>query len=157
MFSHCISNNTRMNLTKVHYIIFKPDNHAVEVLLSVKRIANTWAWGWCLLEWVVVPGRATSLEQGTQVSMATLRAATTHQTPSRWPSQWRVHKPNTCPIHQCGSGDGDAGEKSSTNIPFGTRNKQHNLTQLKCTTRAIQETLYVTTWCMVPWPALAWF
>ena len=42
-----------------------------------KLIANRWAWGWCLLECVVVPGRATSLEQGTQISMATLRAATT--------------------------------------------------------------------------------
>ena len=31
----------------------------------------------------------TLLKQGTQVSMATLRAATTHQTPSHWPSQWR--------------------------------------------------------------------
>jgi len=38
---------------------------------------------------VVVPRRETSLEQGMQVSMATLRAATTHQTPSHRASQWR--------------------------------------------------------------------
>lgn len=44
------------------------------------------AWGWSLLEWAVVSGQAMSLEQGTQTSMTTLRAATTHQ---NWPSQWR--------------------------------------------------------------------
>ena len=32
---------------------------------------------------------ATSLRQGSQVSTATLRVKTTHQTLSHWPSQWR--------------------------------------------------------------------
>ena len=33
--------------------------------------------------------RATDQEQSTQASTATLRAATTHQAPSHWLSQWR--------------------------------------------------------------------
>ena len=48
-------------------------------LSLIKLFARRWAWGWCLLEWVVIPGRAKSLEQGPQVSMATLRAAATRQ------------------------------------------------------------------------------
>ena len=51
----------------------------------IKLIANRWAWRWCLPKWVVIPGSnepwATSPEQGTQASTATLRAATTQRQP----------------------------------------------------------------------------
>ena len=42
-------------------------------------------------------------------------------------------------------------KKSTTNVRFGAQNKLHNLTQLECTTHAVQETLYVASWRMVPW------
>ena len=95
---------------------------------------------------------AMSLEQGTHVSMATLRAATNHQTPSHWPSQWGYLPTQYLPNPPMREGRG--GRKSSTNIWFSARNKLHYLTWLECTTPAIREAPYVTSRCMSPWPPL---
>ena len=35
---------------------------SIEQVNYIKLIANGWAWRWCLPKWVVIPGRATSLE-----------------------------------------------------------------------------------------------
>ena len=47
-------------------------------------------------------------------------------------------------------GGGEWGRKSSTNIQSGAQNKLLNLAQLECTTHAIEQTLFVASWRMVP-------
>ena len=94
---------------------------------------------------------ATSPEQGTQASTATLRAATTHQAPSHWPSQWKylptLYLPKS--TNEGGKGRG----KSETTERNAAWNKQH-LTEQKRTTCAIQETPYDTSMRMTPRPPL---
>ena len=83
---------------------------------------------------------ATSLKQGMQAFMATLWAATTHQTPPLTKSVeilTNQYLPNS--LTRKGRGE----RKSRTNVWFGAGNKLHNLTRLERTARVIQETLYV--------------
>ena len=81
---------------------------------------------------------ATGHEQSTQASTATLRAATTHQAPSHWTSQWRY-----LPILAESTNEGGKGRgKKQNNRTLAAWNKQH-LTQQKRPARTIRETLYV--------------
>ena len=74
---------------------------------------------------------ATSPERGTQTSTATLRAVTTHQALSHWPSQWRylpTQYVRTRPMRE-GREEGKAEQLNDllpeTNCPSHSRNKQH--------------------------------
>ena len=66
---------------------------------------------------------ATSPEQGTQASTATLRAATTHQAPSQWLSQWRYFP--TLYLPNAAMREGREGGKSRTTEQFAAWNTIH--------------------------------
>ena len=147
---------------KIYYeaLVF---SQILDFYLLFKLIANRWAWVWCLLEWVVVPGWATNLEQ------RALGRACRYPWPlcERQPPIRHCHteqvrgdtyQPNTNQIHQWGR-DGE-GEKAVQ--MYGSALKTN------CTTSHGWNAQHV--WFEKPcmshrsarfpdhrWPALTWF